>query len=178
MGDYSRRPPSKVYGVIAQPWPVWEINYNADGTSYPLSPRTAERRGSSVTPFLCGLLNATIWSFPFMSNIFSRCPWALCCAKRHMAGQSNTEAAADLQPSHCACCEPPEHCWTCINSNSWLMPSFSLIVCLSNQAENYDLAAGGGFLLHLPLIPETSLEGRHIASLSLPLAMLPPAART
>lgn len=31
-----------------------------------------------------------------MSHIFFHCPWALCCAKPHMAGQSNTETTSNL----------------------------------------------------------------------------------
>lgn len=97
-----------------------------------LSPRRAERRGSSVTPFLCGLLNATIWSFPFMSNIFFF-PASLkhCTVLRYIWQASQTLE----QPltSAVVLCLPwfqengVQGRWTCFNSALWLMPSFVII---------------------------------------------------
>lgn len=47
------------------------MNYSSGRTSRSVSLRTTERPASSVTPFLLQLLNATVWSFPFMKAFFS-----------------------------------------------------------------------------------------------------------
>jgi len=50
---------------------------------------------SSLAPCLCRQLNATIWSYLFMSNSSSCYPQALCSARQHISGRSNSEPTAD-----------------------------------------------------------------------------------